>query len=269
MTVRIKQILMLAAMVFLTGLTTACGDDKAPAPPVDIDNVEYSAPQVGKPQATVGAGSRCPTTVAPSIFLLAPHQTGASIHAQPNLYWYMDGDTEADIDFVIVPQDMEPSAKPLLKKIYEGHQSAGVHTVSLAQEDVKLQEDQQYKVTVMLHASPDNDHSKNPYSIAYLAIVARPASLRENPDGPALARAGLWYDAIDALIQSKTDDKANVERRQLFGLLWKEHVFLLVPVSSVEQSKSELAAAQKAADRRESDQFKGFAAMIQKPQAKE
>jgi Domain of Unknown Function (DUF928) len=276
MNVRINKKVLSVAVMLLAGLTVAHADDKTPKPPVDIDDMPLSAAPVGKPQATVGAGSRSGTIPAPDIFVLAPRQTGASMSTQPTLYWFMDGETDADIDFVIVPQAMDAPAKgkiqappiPLLKKTYVGHQTAGVYTVSLAAEKVTLEKNQQYQVTVMLHASPENDHSKNPYSIAYLAIVDPPAPLPENPDGRAFAKAGFWYDAVDSLIQSNNNKASTVAQRQLFGLMWKEHVFLAVPVASLDQPKPDLTVAQKNADEQEAIVFRKFAAIVRTPQGK-
>ncbi len=243
--------------------------DKAP---VDVDDVPVSAPPVGKPQNRIGAGSRSGDKEALAddieVFLIAPAQLGATAQPQPVIYWYLTRTTEADIDFVITEsqndQGRPSSDVPLMKKVYAGQTKAGLHSTSLASEQTTLSKNVQYRVTVVAHTTKDN--STDPFSSGYLIYTDRPATVSQNSDGRALAGAGLWYDAIDAMVNACCHDPSQASpRKQLCGLAWSQHVFYTLPQDKAAEQAADAKAKQLAGEK-EATRLKQFEKFIENTQ---
>jgi hypothetical protein len=98
-------------------------------------------------------------------------------------------------------------------------------------------------VSVVVHRSADPTLGEVVNSIGYLARVADPGA--DTNDPAACAKAGLWYDAIDAAMRKIGKEPAGTGHRILHALLRGEQVFAGAnPTDPV--AKSDAAAQEKA-----------------------
>jgi hypothetical protein len=162
----------------------------------------FVPPKRGAPKVRVGGATRGTASPgAPSLLALVPEDGGLTVEANPVLYWYLSAPTTGRIDVTIVD---EASVAPLLETTIAGPLAPGVHAIRLADHKVSLSPGVHYQWYVAL--VPDADRRANDV-IAGGGIerVAAPEPLREKlaaaqaAPGFALAEAGIWYDAFDAL----------------------------------------------------------------------
>jgi hypothetical protein len=154
---------------------------------------------------------------------LVPDHVARTSSASPSLFFYLSGDTDRPVEFVIADRI---SIDPLLKLKLEPPLAAGIHRMELAQHDVVLTPGQEYRWFVRLDAG-EGAGSKD--------IVARGAVFRIEPSddlvsalaeappgerGRILAERGLWYDALAFISASIDRDPEDRRLRELrAGLL--------------------------------------------------
>jgi hypothetical protein len=179
---------------------------------VAIDHPEglpvYTPPRRGAPKTRVGGGTRGLSTGTPVgevLTVLSPPQTGRTQQAQPTLYWFLSATDVGPFEFVLTTAD---AIAPLRRVRIDGPLGAGIHAVSLRDQDVVLEDGVEYQWSVAIIHDPER-RSRDVVAIGTLERV--PAS--STPDGAeavfALAERGLWYDAlqqVEELIAQSTGD---------------------------------------------------------------
>lgn len=183
------------------------------------DLVVYVPPGRGATSARSGAGTRGPE-VLPAIAVLAPDHVGVTLRAQPTLAWFVSRTTGGRVDFTLIAETAE---EPLLETSLEGPFEAGVHLVRLADYGVTLEAGVPYTWSIALVPDPDRRDRD----------VVAAGMIRRDPDpaagaattgsGPApyraLARRGIWYDALaelsDAIAARPADDALRRQRASL------------------------------------------------------
>ncbi len=134
------------------------------------------------------------------VSVLAPDHLGATTRVSPRLYWVLDRATRLPIEIVVGEPDAD---EPLFEKRLEGPFSAGLHSIDLAREGIRLGMDTTYVWSVAL--IPDADaRERDVVSMGGIRRIADPGPIgnSEEPDVQArevhrLAQAGSWYDAMD------------------------------------------------------------------------
>ena len=195
----------------------------APPPPpadVDIDLVAVSAPPVGAPHERIASGARAEESPRPILF--ASSTTGCTLRERPTFYWYLTKPTDCDIEMDLVRMDASGRTS-VFRKVLEGVKEPGVYSFEAGEADGKaLKMDVEYQVTVTLMLSK----TQNALSSGFVTRVAPLPGLAAGNDVDALAKAGIWYDAVAVASQkvnADPSDKAALRRRR--GLLWAGRVF--------------------------------------------
>lgn len=144
-------------------------------------------------QGDLQAGPALPDILAP----LAPERVGWTHDAQPRLYWYISAPWSGEVGFTLTrPDQDEPLIETWIAPPSGGAHTAGVHAIDLARLGVTLKPGEEYEWFVYIMPDP----------VERSADLVGSATIRYVPDlAPgvteyhALAHAGLWYDAIEAL----------------------------------------------------------------------
>jgi hypothetical protein len=152
----------------------------------------YVPPEPGSPERRIGAGTRGQGRFG-TLLLLAPDHLGHTIREQPVLYWYLAQPTDTRIDVTL--RD-ESSVEPLLEVQVPLPAKAGVHAFRLADHGVRLRADRNYLWFVSLVVDPQQ-RSRDFSMGAWIHRRDGGADAKAD-DLASYARAGLWYDAIDA-----------------------------------------------------------------------
>jgi hypothetical protein len=238
-------------ILLLAAALPAIAADEKPAPPaqtppadVDIDLVAVSAPPVGAPHERIASGARSEDSPHPILF--ASSQTGCTIHERPTFYWYLTKSTDCDVEMDLV--HMEAGVRTsVFKKVWEGVKEPGVYSFEGSDADGKpLQLNAEYQVTVTIMLSK----TQNAASSGFVMRVTPPAGITAQSDASAFAKAGIWYDAIDAVSRKIDANPSDASaRRMRRGFLWTQHVFSLM------SAQADPSAAQPA----EADQLRDFA----------
>jgi hypothetical protein len=134
--------------------------------------------------------------------VLAPDHIGLTTHDQPHLYWYISKPILHSVEFTITEKN---AVKPLFVKIFEGPDKGGIQAISLADYNVHLRKDAQYKWFVTLVTDADH-RSKDILAGGIITLVDTPQSLpvklqtAGSSGAPYVyAEEGLWYDAIESI----------------------------------------------------------------------
>ncbi len=168
----------------------------------------YTPPHRGAPKTRVGGGTRsisAGANAAEVLTVLSPPQMGRTQQTQPTLYWFLSVRDAGPFEFVLTSAD---AVAPLWRIRVEGPLEAGIHAVSLRDQNVELEPGVHYQWSVAIVRDPER-RSRDLVAIGTLERVAA----RSTPDGAeavfTLAERGLWYDAlqqVEELIAQSTDD---------------------------------------------------------------
>ncbi|MFK7898577.1 MAG: DUF928 domain-containing protein [Myxococcota bacterium] len=142
-----------------------------------------------------GAGS------GPEISIMAPSDhVGFTSSRAPRLWWSLSEATPLAVTIVV---DSEDADEPLLEKTLAGPQVAGLNSIDLDAQGVRLTPGVQYDWYVSLVVDP-NRPSKNPVAGGAIRALtesdSRAKKLRAaSPlqQGHTAAAQGIWYDAFD------------------------------------------------------------------------
>ena len=138
------------------------------------------------------------------IMVFAPIKKGATLSANPTLYWYQSAATTAPIEFVIqILRADEPTHELQLQRSL----SAGINSVSLEELGVTLLPNIEYEWSVSIVMDPER-RSRDIFSMGSVQHVEPDALLREQLANASLGEqvdkllsSGYWYDAM-ALLNS-------------------------------------------------------------------
>lgn len=168
----------------------------------------YTPPRRGAPKTRVGGGTRSLSTgthAGEVLTVLSPPEVGQTQQAQPTLYWFLSVTDVGPFEFVLTTAD---AIAPLRRVSIDGPLDAGIHAVSLRDQNVVLEDGVEYQWSVAIVHDPER-RSRDVVAIGTLERVAA----RSTPDGAeavfTLAERGLWYDAlqqVEELIAQSTDD---------------------------------------------------------------
>jgi hypothetical protein len=162
----------------------------------------YVPPMRGSPNARVSGASRGgPLVDVPHLEVLAPDHAGETLQEQPTFFWStsraIDGKVELAISAIA-------TQRVLYKTTIAGPKAAGIYAFSLNGTPARLDVGSEYRwsVTTLVEGS-DASHT-----VTVSGLVKRvPRSqvkLTSFPSDPnaaavAYAKAGIWYDAVEAL----------------------------------------------------------------------
>lgn len=183
----------------------------------------YVPPSRGAVGVRTGGGTRGGTD-APRIEALAPDHIGWTTRAKPVLAWYLSRDTDVP---VVVSVIADGAIEPLLEAPLLGPQRAGIHLVDLAAFGAALGAGLEEGATYAWSVAVVLDAGARDADVVAGGAVARVEAAPElsaalaqpGPSYRALARHGIWYDAIadlSAAIAAAPEDAAlRAERADL------------------------------------------------------
>lgn len=140
---------------------------------------------------------------APAITLLAPAHVARSATPQPTLHWHVDR-VPGDGGFYLTVSD-ERDEDVVENRALAAVLRPGIQRVSLAELGVSLAPGVEYRWSIALR--PDAEAPPERFAFGWLRVVPPEDAARasfaaapavERPD--RFARAGYWYDAVDATV---------------------------------------------------------------------
>ena len=168
-----------------------------------IQLAQYVPPKRGAPKSRVGGGTRGQQDEALKVTVLAPEHTGHTINTQPTLYWYLSkAVSNPRVELTLID---DKRIDPILELELKGELQAGVHSLSLSDHDVKLMDNVEYRWSVAVIAdakerSRDIISSGTMMKVTATAATSKYRTMTDNNQKVvALAKSGLWYDAIDVV----------------------------------------------------------------------
>jgi len=200
----IKHISIIASFfmpIFMSGQVIAV-DNKGVSNTAKKSIFLYTPPNLGSPATRVGGGTRGVSGEQAKVLVLAPDHTGLTTRAQPTLYWYQSLPTDNDIEITIVDDN---EINPVLEKVIHGSKKTGIQPINLAKLGISLKKDVEYRWFVAL--IPDKKHRSNDIisggTIMHVDKIklgnSIPSTGAAVAQATALAKNGIWYDAIDTL----------------------------------------------------------------------
>jgi hypothetical protein len=188
--------------------------DETPAvsaePQALYQRLRYGSPDREK---TDIMGIRRSAIAGPTPLALAPDHVGLTISASPSLFWHIDSLPARGVEVVFTIRD-DRSINPLAEVTLRSLSRAGIQRLRLVEHAIELEPDVEYMWSIALVADTDQ-RSKDIISSGFIRRVPRPDALSiESQDGVEFARAGIWYDALEAL-SNDVDEHPN-DRRARF-----------------------------------------------------
>ena len=197
----------------------------------------YKPPMLGAPKLRVGGGVRgAGGNDAPVVQVIAPQQTGLTTKAEPVLYWHLDKPTPHALEITVME---EGGVSPLVRVMQSGPIAAGLHAFRLTGQGKGLEIGKEYEWFVAVILDPEQ-RSKDIVASGGLMRVAEPEGLqgklkaaKADEAGLIYAGAGLWYNAIDALVEGldKGTDKPALAS-QFTAILKQEEIAGVPPTVS-------------------------------------
>lgn len=159
----------------------------------------YTPPERGAPAARIGGASRGAAT---ALEVLLPAHVAWTVSPQPVLYWFVSEPVTTPVEVTVGPHG---AVTPVFSRRLEEPVPAGLHAVVLARDDVTLEPDTIYDLSVAILSGPDRPTVQH-FARGSVQRVPLPDPLLERlaGTGPAakaglLAEAGLWVDGLRAL----------------------------------------------------------------------
>jgi hypothetical protein len=155
----------------------------------------------GAPVVRVAGSSRAD---GPDIKLLviAPEHVGLTTQEQPSLYWYNSRPVKTKFELTIVQKQ---KAAPLLEFRLDSAAEVGIHQLPLADHNIKLAVDTEYRWIVALVFDQDS-RSRDVVASGMIKRITPGEELKKRLAGAKpnelpfiYAEEGIWYDAISSL----------------------------------------------------------------------
>ena len=163
----------------------------------------YQPRKRGAPSMRVGGGSRGYSDHAPTVYVLAPDHVGLTLKEQPTLSWYISKSISMRCEFTLIEAE---GIDPLLELTLNSSKvEAGIHSLNLADHDIKLKPGVRYQWSVAL-ISEEGHRSNDIISSGMierhdltesLKTTLNQADARE--DVFIYAHEGYWYDAVNEI----------------------------------------------------------------------
>jgi hypothetical protein len=185
---------------------------------VPADKASYKPPLRGAPAGRVGGGTRGATERESfSLLVLAPDHVGYTIQDQPCLYWFISKPTSYSVELTVSERK---AVTPLIEKILKGPEKAGIQSICLADHNVRLKKNVQYKWFVTL-VTDANLRSKDILAGGIIELLEISPSLAGKLKDAGTAKApsiyaeeGIWYDALWSLARLIDAAPSNEDLRQ-------------------------------------------------------
>lgn len=216
---------VLCGYVLMLGFILAAGASVAGEQPSTDEGVLYRPPLRGAPASRIGGGTRGLAPAAPALAVLAPDHTGHTVNAQPTLYWFLSKPAPVRIEVTLLD---EAGVKPVVEKALKTDLQAGIQALSLKDLGITLKPNEEYRWHVAM-VYDAKQRSSDVTSSGTVKLVPAPAALDsrlkqsdESRRYAVYAQEGLWYDAVDALMQRINAAPADARLRDELDSLLKQ-----------------------------------------------
>jgi hypothetical protein len=210
-----RPLVLIAALALLgpPGAPALAQAADSPGQPL-VSRIIFAPKDVGAPRVTVSGGVRGISRL-PSIAVLAPPILVPLASAQPTLYWFQSGPSDAPVRVTVTDEEQVQPA-PLLEVTLGPYDRAGIYALSLAEHGVALDRPGRYGWSVALDL-PAAAPSEQPVAATLLervadspAIAGQASSVPTLALAQVLAAAGYWYEPLDLVSRalSANDDSA-------------------------------------------------------------
>jgi hypothetical protein len=116
----------------------------------------------------------------------------------------------------------DTSVTPLAEVGLDAPSGAGIQRLRLADHGIELAPETEYMWSIALVTDADN-RSEDVVSTGFIRRVARPEALAaQSRSGVDFARAGIWYDALEALSDDVDDQPDDRKARFLRSALLRQ-----------------------------------------------
>lgn len=185
--------------------------------------LRYVPPSNAKPRGRIDGAARGTEDETPAILVLAPKDhVGLTTEEQPTLYWYLSKPATYPLTFTLTTAE---AIEPLVEAELDPPGQPGIQAIDLATFGVTLEPGVTYEWFVTLVRDPEFPSKDLVAGAAVERVEFVEAQLiylpaAEQGDPVDLAKAGLWYDALEAIsgrIQSSPEKREL--RRQRAALL--------------------------------------------------
>ena len=207
-----KKVAQAPKISVATSVVRVAEDQEGPSS--KISEPLYQPPRRGAPGGRVGGGTRGPSPGLPLLYALVPDHVAVTAEEQPPLVWYLSKATSFPMEFTVVEA---MGVEPILEVALPSPTEAGIHILSLAQYDLRLETGKTYQWFVSLIPDPAR-RSKDIIAGGMLVVERLPENIAEavkqaTPQDATklLAKAGFWYDAMGVIshgIQANPTDRA-------------------------------------------------------------
>ena len=207
-----KKVAQAQKVSVATSVVRVAEDQQGPSSKISVPL--YQPPRRGAPGGRVGGGTRGPSPGLPLLYALVPDHVAVTAEKQPPLVWYLSRATSFPMEFTVVEA---MGVEPILEVALSSPTEAGIHILSLAQYDLKLETGKTYQWFVSLIPDPAR-RSKDIIAGGMLEVERLPENIAEavkqaTPQDATklLAKAGFWYDAMGVIshgIQANPTDRA-------------------------------------------------------------
>ncbi|MGH7291999.1 MAG: DUF928 domain-containing protein, partial [Myxococcota bacterium] len=180
-------------------------EDELPAPPQvaattpqETDPLPvYTPPRRATPRAMVSGGLRGVQGL-PRPLALVPAHVALTSSESPSLFWWV-GAVPPEGTSVVLTVVTDDATEPLAEVSLELPRHKGIQRVRLADHGIQLATGVEYEWSISLGTNPAS-HANDQIASGYVTRVAEPVELTgQRRNVAALAKAGLWYDALSAI----------------------------------------------------------------------
>ena len=202
-------------------------------PPVELANISLAKTysQASSSRGSRGSRGLCNTVGEDlSLRVLVPG-AGFTTVRQPNLYWSISSPLSADLVFTLIPV-MAPGSfdypEPLIDKTISSSVTAGIHSLSLADYGVSLEENREYEWSVSVVCDPKHP-SLNLSATGKIKRIKPSTDLTAQIEAAkpeqlvaVYAQNGIWYDTLDTVSQLIAQNGNNANLREIQVSLLKQ-----------------------------------------------
>jgi len=156
---------------------------------------EETKPKYPEGDTVPGGRTRGEDSIGPAISVFAPNREGLTTQPQPTLYWYQSGPAIMELQICERKSD---DATPLFE-VRLPKQTAGIHSINLAERGVALKENVGYRWSVQLQASGETlmGFIKRVPPAETAKRIEKASTLEQQ--AKIYKMDGFWYDALKAI----------------------------------------------------------------------
>jgi hypothetical protein len=183
--------------------------------------LNYAPPRRGTPRRTQGTGSRgCSQSQPVALELIVPNDhTAQTVSGHPTFFWHVSDIPNQPVEFSLVEAGV---AQPIFVKQIQP-QKPGLVRMEMPKNLPELSPDKEYRWSVSLVCNA-NRRSNDTFAQSWVKRVSGTAALeqqlataRSDRDRALVyAKAGLWYDALNAISTAQAANPTDSSIREDF-----------------------------------------------------